>query len=339
VRPKLIFAVNLALGVGVLVFVVRGYGARALEILGTEPSLLLLAAFVAMVFATIVSLSWRWGYVLAGLGGPLALSLLTLYRSAAHSLAVLVPSAKVGGDPLRAWLAVRSGAAPGDAIASVAVDRTQELASSAPFSLLFAALLLQHGIPQLEHALVTVAIASLGLALGVTVAVRRLRRGAGLVTALVRVMRVDSLAAVDAQMGTLEASERAAARLVAQPGRMMGAFAMGLVANLLVIAEFALLLQAFALPSEPIAVVAAIFATGAAHMLPIPAGIGVLEGAQVWLFGMLGYPAEVGLAVGLAVRLRELLWMAPGLVYLLARSLKASLARAQAPSPHDEQSG
>ena len=53
-------------------------------------------------------------------------------------------------------------------------------------------------------------------------------------------------------------------------------------------------------------------------MLPIPAGVGVLEGAQVWIFQMLGYPTEVGLAVGLAVRLRELLWMAPGVVYLLA---------------------
>ena len=42
---------------------------------------------------------------------------------------------------------------------------------------------------------------------------------------------------------------------------------------------------------------------------------------------MLGYPTEVGLAVGLAVRLRELLWMAPGVVYLLAGSLISSYLR------------
>jgi uncharacterized membrane protein YbhN (UPF0104 family) len=65
-------------------------------------------------------------------------------------------------------------------------------------------------------------------------------------------------------------------------------------------------------------------------MLPIPAGVGVLEGAQVWLFGMLGYPTDVGLAVGLAVRLRELFWMLPGLIYLMGRSLGSSLARARA---------
>ena len=76
-----------------------------------------------------------------------------------------------------------------------------------------------------------------------------------------------------------------------------------------------------------VAIVGAIFATGAAHMLPIPAGIGVLEGASLWLFQMLGYPTEVGLAVGLAARLRELIWMLPGVIYLLSRSLGGSLSK------------
>ena len=75
--------------------------------------------------------------------------------------------------------------------------------------------------------------------------------------------------------------------------------------------------------------VAAIFATGAAHMLPIPAGIGVLEGANMWLFQMLGYPTEVGLAVGLAARLRELIWMLPGVAFLLAGSLRSTLSGLQ----------
>jgi hypothetical protein len=42
---------------------------------------------------------------------------------------------------------------------------------------------------------------------------------------------------------------------------------------------------------------------------------------------MLGHSAEVGLAVGLAVRFRELLWMVPGLIYLIARNFAPSLER------------
>jgi uncharacterized protein (TIRG00374 family) len=323
VRARIIFVANLVIGLGLLAFVLWKYGGPALATLGAAPSAPLLAAFLATAFATLVCLSWRWGYVLSGLCGSPSLFRLTLYRSAAHCLAVLVPSGKLGGDPLRAWLASRDGVESGKVIASVAVDRTLELASNAPFSILFGFLLLQHGIPQLERVLITVVVGTLGLTLGIFVAVRRLRRGAGLVTPLVLSMRLDRFRLVDRQLDVMADSDASAARLVEQARRMLGAFVAGLVANLLVIGEFFLLLAAFGLPTDPIAIVAAIFATGAAHMLPIPAGIGVLEGATMWLFQLLGYSGEIGLAVGLAARLRELIWMLPGVTYYLVHSLRA----------------
>ena len=77
-------------------------------------------------------------------------------RHASRLSSALVPSGKLGGDPLRAWLVARSGVSGGRAIGGVTVDRTLEIGSSAPFSVLFAVVLLQHGVPQLEQALVTV---------------------------------------------------------------------------------------------------------------------------------------------------------------------------------------
>jgi uncharacterized protein (TIRG00374 family) len=322
VRARIIFVANLLIGTGLLAFVLWKYGAPALVTLARAPSAPLLLAFLAAAFATLACLSWRWGYVLSGVGADLSLLRLTLHRSAAHCLAVLVPSGKLGGDPLRAWLASRDGVGPGKAIASVAVDRTLELASNAPFSILFGFLLLQHGIPQLERVLVTGVVGTLALAAGILLAVRRLRRGAGLVAPLVKSMRLDRFRLVDRQLDVMVDSDASAARLVEQLRRMFGGFVTGLVANLLVIAEFALLLAAFGLPTDPVAIVAAIFATGAAHMLPVPAGIGVLEGATMWLFQLLGYSSEVGLAVGLAARLRELVWMLPGVAYYLVHVLR-----------------
>lgn len=323
-KARIIFWGNLALGAAILTFMLATYGGPAFDVLRVAPSLPLVAAFLGVVGATITCLSYRWGFILRGLSRPPPLTTLTLQRSAAHCLAVLVPSGKVGGDPLRAWLATQTRVPASDAIASVAVDRTLEIGSSAPFSVIFAALLIQHGVPQLESALVTVIIGTVGLAIGVALAVRRLRSGAGLVSALVRRVSAGRAGLLHSQMDVIQSAETATVKLVEQPRRMLAAFGLGLVANLMVIAEFACLLAAFGLPVDPTAVVAAIFATGAAHMLPIPAGIGVLEGAQVWVFGMLGYPTEVGFAVGLAVRFRELAWMAPGLLYMLLRSLAAS---------------
>ena len=319
---------NLVLGFALLVFVLQRYGAGALAVLQREPSVGLVLAFLACATSVVVCLAWRWGEILRGVQAPLPLLSLTLYRSASHSLAVVVPSGKLGGDPLRAWLAYRRGAPAEHAIASVAIDRSIEMASTVPFSILFVTLLLQHGVPQLEKALVTVGIGALGLAIGIAIAVVRLRRGSGLVTAIARSTRLDRIDLVDAHMDLVDASEASAACLVGQPLRLAVAFGAGLVANLLVVVEFWLLLAAFGLPADPIAVVAALFATGASHLVPVPAGVGVLEGSQMWLFEMLGYTADVGLAVGLAVRLRELLWMLPGLLFLLLRPLPASPQRA-----------
>src|SRR5204863_244560 len=109
----------------------------------------------------------------------------------------------------------------------------------------------RRGVPALEGALVTVSLGAAALALGVTVTVGRLRRGAGLVTALARSSGLTRLAFVRQQMDVLGAAEEEAARLIAQPRRIARAFALGLLANLLVLAEYALLLAAFGLPSGP----------------------------------------------------------------------------------------
>ncbi|MEE3327830.1 MAG: lysylphosphatidylglycerol synthase transmembrane domain-containing protein, partial [Myxococcota bacterium] len=320
-RGRIIFFGNLALGLLLLGLVLWRYGGPALEILGADPSLPLLLTFVIVVGLSITCLSWRWGYILAGLTKPPSLARLILYRSTAHSIALLIPSGKLGGDPLRIWFLIRSGTRTDAAVGSVAVDRAQEIGSTAPFSLIFAALLVQAEIPHLDRAFITVSLGSLGLLGGIYLAMRRLKKGAGLVSALLRSTRLNRLSFIRAQSEWIEKSEEAILGLTQQKRRMGISFAAGLVSNLIVVAEFALLLQAFDLPSNTTAIAAALFATGAAHLLPVPAGIGVLEGAQIWIFGMLGYPADVGMAVGLAVRLREFIWILPGGIYLLLRPI------------------
>jgi uncharacterized membrane protein YbhN (UPF0104 family) len=137
---------------------------------------------------------------------------------------------------------------------------------------------------------------------------------------------------VAAHAETVDAFEEAARRVIARRGRLFGALAISAVADALTVVQFWLLLAAFGLPSSPVAVVAAIFAAGAGRLLPVPGGVGTVEAAQLWLFGMLGHAPEVGLAVGLATRLRDLVWAAPGFAFLLARALKPPLVEAQPPA-------
>lgn len=326
-RPAIVLGTNLVIGGVALGYVLHRFGGPALTLLGRAPSGVLLVLFVGAAAAGLLGLALRWQVVLVGLGIRRGLGALTAYRAAGQSLSALIPSAKLGGEPLRVYLLVRARVAPPEAIASVAVDRALEMGAGAVFALLFAGVLLRHGVPALTGAFASVSMGALALGLGIGVTVRRLRSGAGLITAAARATGLDRLRVVRGRMEALAAAEEAAATLVRQPRRMARAFAIGMTASTVVLVEYHLLLAAFGLPAGPLAVVAAIFATGAAHSLPIPAAVGALEGGQMFLFGTLGYPPEVGLAVGLAVRLRELVWIVPGLAYLGGRGLLGAVLR------------
>lgn len=323
-RAAVILGTNLVLASAALAWLLARHGGAAVALLAAAPSTARLLAFVATVAAGFGIFAWRWGVVLDGLGDRVGFGTLTAGRMAGHSLSALLPSARLAGEPLRAWLVAQRRVPAAHAIASVAADRTLEVGASAMFAAVFGTVLVQQGVPAVRGALVTTAAAVVGLAVGIALTVRRLRRGQGLLTDVARGTGLARFSLVRDRMATLAAAERALAALTRQPGRMAGAFGIGLVANLVVMLEYWLLLSAFGLPAGPVPVVAALFAAGAAHSMPVPAGIGVLEGGQAWLFSLLGYPADVGLAVGLAVRLRELLCTLPGIVYLGVRLLGAS---------------
>jgi uncharacterized protein (TIRG00374 family) len=326
VRAAVVLGTNLIVGIAALGWALHRFGEPALSLLARAPSAPLLAAFALAIAGGFAACAARWRLLLAGLGSHVPLGQLTACRAAGHSLSTLIPSARLGGEPLRAYLAVQYGVPAPRALASVAIDRTLEMGGGSVFAAVFGIVLVQQGVPALRGAMVTLSAAAVGLAVGVVFMVRRLRRGQGVVTALASGTGLDRFGPLRARMAAVGAAEGDLAALVAQPRRVGLAFALSVAAHLLVLIEYWLLLSAFGLPSGPLAVVAAIFATGAVHSMPVPAGIGVLEGSQLWLFSMLGYPAEVGFAVGLAVRLRELLWAVPGLGYLLSRAIRTSVA-------------
>jgi glycosyltransferase 2 family protein len=323
-RTAVVLAANLLVGTAALAYLLQRFGTPALSlVVGRPPSALRLLAFGAVIVLTVILEASRWRLMLTVLGERARVLRLAAFRAAGQSLSTLLPSAKLGGEPLRMYLLARAGVPGGSAIASVAVDRTVELGASTAAACVFAMLLLRQGVPGLHGALVTLGLGAFLLVAGAVLTIRRLRRGAGVVTAVVRRTRLDRFRFVRDRLGVLAEAEAGAARLAGEPRVLAIAFGAGLLSGAGVLVEYHVLLAAFHLPATPIAIVAAAFATGAAHALPVPAGMGVLEGAMLWLFTALGHPPAVGLAVGLVARLREVVWVLPGLLYLGARGIAA----------------
>jgi uncharacterized protein (TIRG00374 family) len=322
-----ILATNLVVATSALVWVLWDKGRAALAVLALDPQWTLFAAFVVTMVALWMLATVRWRLLVAGVCRPPGLGGLMWYRLAGQSVSMLIPSAKLGGEPVRGYLLAQDGVRAPEAMASVAIDRVLDMGAGTVFTVLFAAVLLSYGLPSLEGTLEGVAVCASALLAGIALTIRRLHGGRGVVTAMIRRTHLDRWGVVERRMTVVADAEERAQRLVGRLPLMTVAFVLGLAINLGVLLEYELLLAAFGLPHQPVAIVAAIFATGAAHSMPVPAGVGVLEGAQMALFAALGYPADVGLAVALAVRLRELLWLLPGLLYLLGRGIAGAALR------------
>jgi uncharacterized protein (TIRG00374 family) len=310
-----LLAVNFLLGVAALAWLWSRFGAGALALLSRGGSLPLLAAFVATVLAAIVASALRWGIVLRGLDLAPSFARLCAFRAASQTVSSVMPGGRLGGEPLRAWYAIRSGVPAWAAITTGAVDRTLEMASGLGFVVAFALVLMARDVPGIERTVAGALVGALALAIAIALGIRRLRTG-GLLAPLVQslVARHPSLAE---HTVTVEHAEDGARRLLGRPATLAVALGIGIVADLLTLVQYKCLLAAFDLPSTPVAVVAAIFASGAARTLPVPGAVGTVEAAELWLFGMLGHPPEVGLAVGLATRLRDVAWAAPGAAFML----------------------
>jgi len=72
----------------------------------------------------------------------------------------------------------------------------------------------------------------------------------------------------------------------------------------------------------------------------MPSSIGVLEGGQVFLFITLGLDPAMGLSLGIAKRMRKIIWIFVGWLLLkrLSRDLATALQRGEVlPDPHDQE--
>jgi len=317
-RRSVLLAVNFALGVAGLVWVCWHFGANALDLLARSWSPPLLAAFVATVLAAIVVSALRWRIVLHGVDLAPSLARLCAFRAASQTVSSVMPGGRIGGEPLRAWYAIRTGVPAWAAITTVAVDRTLEMASNLGFVVFFALVLLARDVPGIERTVAGALVGALSLGIAIALGVRRLRTG-GLFAPFVRRLGLTRPGLAD-YTAVVERAEDGVRRLLGRPAILGIALGVGIVADLLTLVQYKCLLAAFDLPSTPVAVVAAIFASGAARTLPVPGAVGAVEAAEIGLFGMLGHPPEVGLAVGLATRLRDVAWAAPGIAFMLVQS-------------------
>lgn len=288
------------------------------------------AADLGAVLGAILAMGWGLVAVLAFHALPLLLDVLGwrgLFVAAAPSLWTLswirwvgeganslLPVAQIGGELIRARLARIAGADNGEAGATVIVDVTLGVVSQALFVALALALLgLDHEGSGLALS-IGVGMGVIAIGIGVFYLLQRAALFGRLTHALahrigwlgqrIDVARVRALdAAIDAiyrrPRAVLAATSWRLAGWIVSAGEVW--LAMQLLGHPLTLAE-AIIIESLSQAAR-----SAAFA--------LPGGLGVQEGAVVLVAGHFGVPTEIGLALSLVKRFREIGLGAPALLY------------------------
>jgi hypothetical protein len=315
-----------AVGVLLLLYLVRRLGAAALwaNLSGFGPWFLVTCA---LALGWLLLQATAWWVIQKTFFRRVALSTLLRVRIISDGFNLILPSASMGGDAMRAFL-LKGRERLTDGIPAVLFDKTIEFAASVLF--LAAALLLGLLAIRLPTALTVASAVSLVVTTtGIALLVAAQRRGiAGLLLKVSRLVpglrdailrRHEPLLAMDANLRLLYTGGGRKA-LVPLALHVLARFAGGLE----VVVVMAVL-------GAPVTYIQAIFicavvTLGNTVFFLLPGQWGVMESVHVVVVQSLGYPPAIGLSLSVIRRIRRLAFVGLALALFAARGRPVSQA-------------
>jgi uncharacterized protein (TIRG00374 family) len=313
VRVRLAPLILTLLGIAVLGVMVTRYGVATIALTFSQVRPQWLAVYAVVVLTIYSGYALRWRALLRALGANVPLRQLFGVRLAGLAVGSLTPGAKLGGEPLRAYMLARDGVPAGAAIATVIVDRGLELVANVVFAVAYSAAFASRDRVLAGRVFLLIAASGVALAMGIWRVSSRLRSGESLVPRRF----VPAIARIGAGESVIADTDGCVRRLLFDHrGLTLAALGSALFLNALVFAEYACLFAAFSVvPSVP-ELSGVLLGVGLAHALPVPASVGALEGAQVAVFHLTKDGATMGLVAAGVARIRDIIWTVPGAVYL-----------------------
>ena len=311
-----------ALGVLIFLYLVRrvGLGALASNVKRFGPW------FVATFC---VALSWlfcqslAWWLIQKAYFQKVTLGTLFRVRIIGDSFNLILPSANLGGDALRAFM-IRGDVPLKDGVPSVLFDKTMEFVGSLVF--LIGGLLVGLYALRLPAKLVIPVSISLGIT-AVMVALFVFAQKRGLVATLAQLGRISPrLAAWAAKReSNLQAIDKSFRLLYTRSNTM--AFlplALQVVSRLLGVAEVMIIMAVLKVPMGFVKAlfISTVITAGNTAFFVLPGQWGVTEGLSILVLQSLGYPAAAGLSLAVIRRIRKLMTTGLGLVLFAAEKKK-----------------
>lgn len=302
---------GILLGLGALAGLVAWQGVASIAgRLGAADWALVLVAVFALPEAWFSAISWRQLFA-AGRRPAFRPAFLGMWMGTSVNL--LVPSASIGGEVVKARHLMQRGTAATDAVASVVVDKAVQAIAVLLWTLIGVAVLLLYA-PDGDLLLGMVAGAALLLlGIGGFIVVQRAGAFSFLARAAVAASRNERWQRLVQGAAGLDATIRA---LYARPSLILRSSLWRLLARVVMAGEVWLAAWLMGLPiglAEAVILKSLSFALRSAAFM-VPGGIGVQEGGYVALGALIGLPPDMMISLSLATRIRELVAAVPGLL-------------------------
>ena len=137
-KQNWVVAISVIIGLVAMYFIIRELSWEAIKNTLKNATWELILAFVVIQIFMFIFLTLRWQVVLHSQGVKhVKFWHLFNYKMVGYSISFLTPSAKIGGEPVRAGLlSTREKMKYSDALSSVVIDKTIELSTSGIFTVI-----------------------------------------------------------------------------------------------------------------------------------------------------------------------------------------------------------
>ncbi len=284
----------------------------------------LVILFLLVQLLLFLTLTWRWKIVLESQGiKNIGVFKLLGYRIAGYAISFITPAAKLGGEPVRAWLLSKKENIPfRKALSGVVIDKTIDLSTAGVFFILGVLLvLISYAIsPEIRQILILVAIIFLFL---VILFNYRMMKGkdffykAFTFTGLSKIKKLDSFKQklIDFEKPIIKFYHK-------DKKHFIQTILVSALSWLLMFIEYSILGDMVGVNLSLIEIFLIVSFVGVAIILPVPMALGTLEAGQIGAFGLIGLSAATGLALALLVRVKDIVFAVAGLIILGIHGLK-----------------
>lgn len=323
--------ISIFIGAAIFLFFLWRVGISSIINIFKTLNLFYIALYFIISTLTYLPNVFRWKVIIKGYGKNVSFLMLLKQTIAGNSISYVTPVARIGGEPLRAYMLkkeanidLRTGSS------SIIIDKFVELIGALIFGVF--GLILLFFVPEISFLFKIILASVIVFAFyGLFVLYYRTITNRGSFSDLFIIFKVYRIKSIKNFVNTLKAVEKKLKKFfIENKKELLISFFCYFVYGVLIIFEFKFLLLGLGLNASLVVIVISLTIFGFVNFIPVPAALGFLEAGETSLFQIVEGKGSIGFVLSLILRIRDLFFVALGfglISYFSGREIEKRLIK------------